>query len=103
MKNISLLSLIKKNKKQKNNSINEGVLTNAIAGVLKFIYAGKTNQLVKNLEPVNKDLAKTILIMKDSINNFNKFLDDPEIQEVLRELGINNFPKPTSFFKQNNK
>jgi len=103
MKKTTLVSLLKTNKKEIKKPINEGMLTNVIAGVLKLIYAGKTKQLVKNLDPINKDLAKTVLIMKKSIEDFDKFLDDPETQEVFRELGITDFPRPTSFFKQNNK
>lgn len=102
MKKTTLASLLKEDKKEIKKPINEGMLTNVIAGVLKLIYAGKTKQLASNLGTINQDLAKAALGMQKSIAEFDKFMDDPETQEVFRELGITDIPRPTSFFRKDN-
>lgn len=88
MKKTKLASLLKENKKQIKQPINEGLFTKAIAGILQIIYSGKVKQIMKDLEPVNADLAKTVLHLKQSVDDFNKHITDPETIELFKKYGV---------------
>ena len=68
--------------------ITEGMIQNAIAGILKVIYSGKIKQLKKDVEPLSKDLAQTLENLEKNVIKLNKDLRDPAIVDAFKAVGI---------------
>jgi len=68
--------------------LNEGMIENAVAGILKFLYSNKITTIKKQLEPVNKDLSKKLEHLKTTIDDISKDLDDPKTIETFKRIGI---------------
>ena len=68
--------------------LNEGLVQNAIAGILKLVYSGKINDLKKKIAPTNKELAQSLDSLNKNIQKFNSMLDDPETIEAFKSAGV---------------
>ena len=68
--------------------ITEGMIQNAIAGILKLIYSGKIKQLKNDVEPLSKELAQSLDSLEKNIKKLNKDLRNPEIVDAFKQVGI---------------
>ena len=68
--------------------LNEGLIQNMVAGILKLIYSGKIDVIKKDIGKTNKNLSKDLEALRQTITNFNKYLDDPEMIEAFKAIGV---------------
>ena len=85
MKKTTLSSLIKETQQPQKQSLNEGLINKAIAGILKIIYTGKVKEITTKIEPINKQLAQNLEELAKNIQGLNALLDDPKTIEVFKK------------------
>ena len=93
MNKTKLANLLKEKKKT---VINEGLFVNTLAQILKFFYSNKTKDIIKQIEPMNKNLAQSLGELKQATEKVDLLLKDPKIQQMLKSynIDVSELPRP---------
>ena len=93
MNKTKLANLLKEKKKT---VINEGLFVNTLAQILKFFYSNKTKDIIKQIEPMNKNLAQSLDELKQATEKVDLLLQDPKIQQMLKSynIDVSELPRP---------
>jgi len=90
MKKSDLRLLIKEeiNKLSKKPTINEGIITNFISGIVNLVLAGKAKQIDSLIDPVGRrDVIKASNDFKKAVQNYKDFLNKPDVKKDLAKAG----------------